>query len=48
VGCNVVLNPGSILGRGSIIYPNVNWRGVLPAGRIAKNRSTIEVTERRS
>ena len=47
VGCNAVLNPGSILGRGSIIYPNVNWRGVLRAGQIAKNRSTIEVTERR-
>jgi UDP-N-acetylglucosamine diphosphorylase / glucose-1-phosphate thymidylyltransferase / UDP-N-acetylgalactosamine diphosphorylase / glucosamine-1-phosphate N-acetyltransferase / galactosamine-1-phosphate N-acetyltransferase len=47
VGCNVVLNPGSILGRGSVIYPNVNWRGVLPAGRIAKNRAAIEVIERR-
>ena len=48
VGCNAVLNPGSILGRGSIIYPNVNWRGVLGAGQIAKNRSSIEVVERRS
>jgi len=47
VGCNAVLNPGSILGRGSVIYPNVNWRGVLPAGRIAKNRAAIEVIERR-
>jgi UDP-N-acetylglucosamine diphosphorylase / glucose-1-phosphate thymidylyltransferase / UDP-N-acetylgalactosamine diphosphorylase / glucosamine-1-phosphate N-acetyltransferase / galactosamine-1-phosphate N-acetyltransferase len=48
VGCNAVLNPGSILGRGSIIYPNVNWRGVLGGGQIAKNRSSIEVVERRS
>jgi UDP-N-acetylglucosamine diphosphorylase / glucose-1-phosphate thymidylyltransferase / UDP-N-acetylgalactosamine diphosphorylase / glucosamine-1-phosphate N-acetyltransferase / galactosamine-1-phosphate N-acetyltransferase len=48
VGCNAVLNPGSVLGRGAIIYPNVNWRGVLKAGHIAKNRSAIEVTERRA
>ncbi len=47
VGCNAVLNPGSVLGRGAIIYPNVNWRGVLPAGRIAKNRCSIEVIEKR-
>jgi UDP-N-acetylglucosamine diphosphorylase / glucose-1-phosphate thymidylyltransferase / UDP-N-acetylgalactosamine diphosphorylase / glucosamine-1-phosphate N-acetyltransferase / galactosamine-1-phosphate N-acetyltransferase len=46
VGCNAVLNPGSILGRGSIVYPNVSWRGVLRAGQIAKNRSVIEVIER--
>ncbi|MEP6663862.1 MAG: UDP-N-acetylglucosamine diphosphorylase, partial [Verrucomicrobiota bacterium] len=29
VGCNSVLNPGSIIGRNSIIYPNVNWREIL-------------------
>src|SRR5437667_2450680 len=31
IGCNAVLNPGSIIGRGSVIYPNTNWRGVLAA-----------------
>ncbi len=46
VGCNTVLNPGSILGRNSLVYPNVNWRGVLPARNIAKNRAVIEVVER--
>jgi NDP-sugar pyrophosphorylase family protein len=48
IGCNAVLNPGSILGRESLIYPNVNWRGVLPPGHIAKNRAEVDVTERRS
>jgi len=48
VGCNAVLSPGSILGRDTIVYPNVHWRGVLPAGRIAKNRAEVEVTERRA
>jgi NDP-sugar pyrophosphorylase family protein len=43
VGCNSVLNPGSIVGRGAIIYPGVNWRGVLPANHIAKNKAEIEV-----
>ena len=43
VGCNVVLNPGSILGRGARIYPGVAWRGILPAHMIAKNRSPQEV-----
>ena len=43
VGCNAVLNPGTILGRGSLIYPNVNWRGVLPANMMAKNQAAVEV-----
>src|SRR6202012_1261897 len=25
VGCNAVLTPGSILGRGAVVYPNVTW-----------------------
>lgn len=47
VGCNSVLNPGSIVGRGSVIYPNCSWRGVLPGNHIAKNRAAIEVAQRR-
>jgi len=43
IGCNAVLNPGSIVGRGAVIYPNVFWRGVLPAGNIAKNKAEIEI-----
>jgi UDP-N-acetylglucosamine diphosphorylase / glucose-1-phosphate thymidylyltransferase / UDP-N-acetylgalactosamine diphosphorylase / glucosamine-1-phosphate N-acetyltransferase / galactosamine-1-phosphate N-acetyltransferase len=47
IGCNAVLNPGSIIGRGAVIYPNVFWRGVLPAGNIAKNKAEVEVTARK-
>jgi UDP-N-acetylglucosamine diphosphorylase / glucose-1-phosphate thymidylyltransferase / UDP-N-acetylgalactosamine diphosphorylase / glucosamine-1-phosphate N-acetyltransferase / galactosamine-1-phosphate N-acetyltransferase len=47
VGCNSVLNPGSILGRGAIIYPGVNWRGFLPANSIAKNKAEVEVVVKR-
>jgi len=46
-GCNAVLNPGSILGRGAVIYPNVFWRGILPANTIAKNKAEIEVVVKR-
>ena len=48
IGCNCVLNPGSIIGRGSVIYPNVNWRGILPANMIVKNKAEQEVVVRRA
>ena len=41
VGCNAVLNPGSIIGKGSAVYPLVSWRGVLPEGSIAKSKDKI-------
>ncbi len=47
VGCNAVLNPGSILGKGSVVYANTNWRGVLPAECIAKNRAAVEIVARK-
>lgn len=46
VGCNAVLNPGSVIGRSAVVYPNVNWRGVLGANKIAKNRAGQEVVTR--
>ena len=47
IGCNSVLNPGSILGRNSILYPCTNWRGILPANRIVKNKAAQEVVMKR-
>jgi UDP-N-acetylglucosamine diphosphorylase / glucose-1-phosphate thymidylyltransferase / UDP-N-acetylgalactosamine diphosphorylase / glucosamine-1-phosphate N-acetyltransferase / galactosamine-1-phosphate N-acetyltransferase len=47
IGCNAVLNPGSIIGRGSIIYPNTSWRGVLPPRSIVKNKVVQQVVQRR-
>lgn len=35
-GCNCVLNPGSVIGRNSILYPVTQWRGVLEPDRIVK------------
>ena len=48
IGCNSVLNPGSIIGRGSVVYPSVNWRGILPANMIVKNKAAQEVVVRRA
>jgi NDP-sugar pyrophosphorylase family protein len=48
IGCNAVLNPGSIIGRNAVVYPCTNWRGVLEANTIAKNKGEIEVVPRRA
>lgn len=47
IGCNAVLNPGSIIGRNSMVYPNLSWRGYLPANMIAKHKARPEVVVRR-
>ncbi len=47
IGCNSVLNPGSVIGRDSILYPNTLWRGVCPAGSIVKLRQEHQTVTRR-
>ncbi len=41
VGCNSVLNPGTVVGRNSNIYPLSMVRGVVPAKSIYKNKNEI-------
>lgn len=41
VGCNSVLNPGTVIGRNTNIYPTSMVRGVIPAGSIYKTRTEI-------
>ena len=41
VGCNSVLNPGTVVGRGSNIYPLSMVRGFVPAKSILKTGGTI-------
>ena len=41
VGCNSVLNPGSVIGRGASIYPVSCVRGVVPPGHIYKSADNI-------
>ncbi|MDO4938493.1 MAG: UDP-N-acetylglucosamine pyrophosphorylase [Lachnospiraceae bacterium] len=39
VGCSSVLNPGTIIGRNTNIYPLTSVRGTVPADSIVKNTS---------
>ena len=41
VGCNSVLNPGTVLGRFSQVYPTSCVRGVVPENCIYKNDGTV-------
>ena len=41
VGCNSVLNPGTIIGRSSNIYPISMVRGYIEANSIYKNQDEI-------
>lgn len=41
VGCNSVLNPGTVVGRNTNIYPLSNVRGIVPANSIFKSGGVV-------
>ena len=41
VGCNSVLNPGTVIGRNTNIYPLSRVRGVVPENSIYKDADDI-------
>lgn len=41
IGCNSVLNPGTVVGRNSIVYPLSSVRGCVPADSIYKSKDEI-------
>ena len=43
VGCNSVLNPGTVIGRNTNVYPTSMVRGCIPAGSIYKKRGEIVI-----
>lgn len=45
VGCGSILNPGTVIGSGTNIYPLSSVRGVIPAGSIYKAQG--EIAEKR-
>lgn len=47
VGCNAVLNPGSMLGRRALVMPLTAFAGFLPPGMIARDRAARAVIPRR-
>lgn len=46
IGCNSVINPGSLIGTRSIVYPLSSFGGVLPANSILKTRQQQVVVSR--
>ena len=45
VGCNSVLNPGTVIGRESYVYPTSCVRGVIPPRHIYKDKDNIVAKE---
>ncbi|MCM1044414.1 MAG: hypothetical protein NC417_02780 [Candidatus Gastranaerophilales bacterium] len=41
IGCNSVLNPGTVIGRDSNVYPTSCVRGIVPAGHIYKDAEHV-------
>ncbi len=41
IGCNSILNPGTVICPGTSVYPLSSVRGVIPSGSIYKNSSEI-------
>lgn len=41
VGCGTVLNPGSVVGKGTNIYPLSSVRGCIPSGSIYKKQGEV-------
>lgn len=45
IGCNSVLNPGTVVGRGTRVYPLSMVRGYVPEHSIYKNRNEVVIIE---
>lgn len=45
-GCNSVLNPGTLIGPDSLVYPNATVSGYVPPNFIVKLRQTLEIVAR--
>jgi NDP-sugar pyrophosphorylase family protein len=47
VGCNAVLNPGTLLGKRALVMPAIAFGGVLPAATIARVRQQVTLVPRK-
>ncbi|MDO4743840.1 MAG: UDP-N-acetylglucosamine pyrophosphorylase [Clostridia bacterium] len=41
IGCGCVLNPGTVIGKDTSVYPLTSLRGVYPGGCIVKDKETV-------
>lgn len=47
LGCNVVTNPGTLIGADTLVYANASIRGFVPRKTIVKNTSHLEFVEKK-
>ncbi len=47
IGCNAVINPGTLIGKRVLAYPLSLLRGYYPPNKIVKVRQSVEVSARR-
>lgn len=45
VGCGCVVNPGTVIGKGTRVYPLTSLRGVYPPSSIVKSTNTVVTIE---
>lgn len=43
IGCGCVLNPGTVIGKNTTVYPLTSLRGVIPADCIVKSKENIVI-----
>ncbi len=48
IGCHAVLNPGSIIGQNSTLYPGISWRGTCPPNSIVKLKQAHTTIKKKS
>ena len=48
IGCNSVISPGSIIGRGSLIYPLTHFSGVLAENTMLQNHQNLRTIPRQA
>lgn len=46
IGCNAVLNPGTIVGKNTLCYPGLHLTGSIPEGSIVKSTVTLQIHPR--
>ena len=45
IGCNVVIEPGTIIGKRTLIYPLVSARGTIPEDKIVKYKQNLNIVD---
>ena len=47
LGCHVITDPGTLIGKNTLVYPSAVLRGFYPSNKILKTRSSIEAVDRK-